>query len=112
MIKIPPAVSIKQQPYRHVDTLSVMNVPEVEFFIGYWQNTLMENALQRVGWMYGYYLEDVNYEEGTRAVLEGIYEPPQEMIGEIAQFKDDPNHVRVDKMAEAMGLEACRVWAL
>lgn len=49
--------------------------------------------------------KDVNYEEGTRAVLEGIYEPPQEMIGEIAQFKDDPNHVRVDKMAEAMGLE-------
>merc|ERR1712232_447634 len=105
MIKIPPAVSIKQQPYRHVDTLSVMNVPEVEYFIGYWQSHLMENAMQRVGWMYGYYLEDTNFGEGTRAVLEGIYEPPQEMVGEIAQFKDDPNHGRVDKLAEALGLE-------
>jgi nuclear protein localization family protein 4 len=105
MIKIPPAVSIKQQPFRHVDTLSVMNVPEIEYFIGYWQNDLMEMGMQRVGWMYGYYLEDVNYEEGTRAVLEAIYEPPQEMIGEIAQFKDDPNHAKVEKLAEALGLE-------
>jgi len=105
MIKIPPPVSIKQQPYRHVDTLSVMNVPEVEYFIGYWQTHLLENAMQRLGWMYGYYLEDKNYDEGCRAVLEGIYEPPQEMVGEYAQPKDDPHHGRVDRIAEALGLE-------
>lgn len=34
MIKLPPSVSLKQQPYRHVDTLSVINVPEMENFIG------------------------------------------------------------------------------
>lgn len=105
MIKIPPSVSIKQQPYRHVDTLSVMNVPEIEHFIGYWQNNLLEVGMQRVGFMYGYYMEDTNYDEGTRAVLEAIYEPPQEMIGEIAMPKDDPNHSRVDRIAEALGLE-------
>ncbi|CAK0884791.1 unnamed protein product [Prorocentrum cordatum] len=49
MIKIPPAVSIKQQQFRHVDTLSVINVPEIENFIGYWQHHLLENAMQRVG---------------------------------------------------------------
>eukprot|EP00927_Polykrikos_kofoidii_P020848 TRINITY_DN1993_c0_g3_i1.p1 TRINITY_DN1993_c0_g3~~TRINITY_DN1993_c0_g3_i1.p1 ORF type:complete len:507 (-),score=104.09 TRINITY_DN1993_c0_g3_i1:108-1628(-) len=105
MIKIPPSVSIKQQPYRHVDTLSVMNVPEMEYFIGYWQNHLLENAMQRVGWMYGYYLEDKNYDEGCRALVEGIYEPPQEMLGEIASPKDDPSHAQVDRIAEALGLE-------
>lgn len=109
MIKVPPSVSIKQQPYRHVDTLSVINVPEMENFIGYWQSHLLEQGMQRLGWMYGYYLEDKNYDEGCRAVLEGIYEPPQEMIGEIAQHKPDPNKARVDRIAEAMGLE-CIGW--
>lgn len=105
MIRIPPSVSIKQQPYRHVDTLSVINVPEMENFIGYWQIHLLENALQRVGWMYGYYLEDKNYDEGSRAIIEGIYEPPQDMIGELAQFKPDPRSSIVDRLADALGIE-------
>ena len=65
-------MSVKQQPYRHVDTLSVMNIPEIHNFVSYWSNTLLENALQRMGWMYGYYIEDTNYDEGCRAVLEGV----------------------------------------
>lgn len=105
MIKIPPSVSIKQQPYRHLDTLSVINVPEMENFIGYWQTHLLENAMQRVGWMYGYYLEDKNYDEGCRAIMEAIYEPPQEMVGEMAEPKDDPHRARVDRIAEALGIE-------
>mmetsp|Transcript_96084 Transcript_96084/g.299238 ORF Transcript_96084/g.299238 Transcript_96084/m.299238 type:complete len:500 (+) Transcript_96084:111-1610(+) len=105
MIKIPPSVSLKQQPYRHIDTLSVINIPEIENFIGYWQTHLLENAMQRVGWMYGYYLEDKNYDEGCRAIMEGIYEPPQEMVGEMAQMKPDPHLPRVDRIAEALGLE-------
>lgn len=105
MIKIPPSVSIKQQPYRHVDTFSVINVPEMENFIGYWHSVLLENGLQRAGWMYGYYLEDNNYDEGTRAILEGIYEPPQEMVGDMAKIKPDPNQARVDRIAEALGIE-------
>mmetsp|Transcript_33349 Transcript_33349/g.84942 ORF Transcript_33349/g.84942 Transcript_33349/m.84942 type:complete len:512 (+) Transcript_33349:89-1624(+) len=109
MIKLPPAMSIKQQPYRHIDTLSVINVPEMENFIGYWQGDLLEHGMQRLGWMYGYYLEDNNYDEGCRAVLEGIYEPPQEMIGEIAQHKDDPRKDSVDRVMEACGLE-CIGW--
>jgi len=105
MIKIPPAMSIKQQPYRHIDTLSVINVPEVENFIGYWQTHLLENGMQRCGWMYGYYLEDKNYDEGCRAIMEGIYEPPQEMAGEMATPGTDPAQSRVDRIADALGLE-------
>merc|ERR1740129_2357101 len=105
MIKLPPSVSIKQQTYRHVDTFSVINFPEMQNFITYWQGDLLQVGMQRLGWMYGYYLEDNNYDEGCRAVLEGIYEPPQEMIGEIAQHRDDPRKVDVDRVAEACGLE-------
>eukprot|EP00415_Alexandrium_ostenfeldii_P001191 UN1191 len=61
--------------------------------------------MQRCGWMYGYYLEDKNYDEGCRALVEGIYEPPQEMIGEMALMKPDPNIERVDRIAEALGIE-------
>lgn len=72
---------------------------------GYWQTQLLPNAMQRLGWMYGYYLEDKNYDEGCRAVVEGIYEPPQEMIGEIATNLDDSHIAQVDRIAEALGLE-------
>lgn len=109
-MKIPPSVSIKQQPYRHVDTLSIINVPEMENFIGYWNGVLLENAMQRTGFMYGYYLEDKNYDEGTRAIMEGIYEPSQEMVGEIAEpLADDQEMARVNRIAEALGLE-CIGW--
>lgn len=109
-MKIPPSVSIKQQPYRHVDTLSIINVPEMENFIGYWNGVLLENAMQRTGFMYGYYLEDKNYDEGTRAIMEGIYEPSQEMVGEIAEpLTDDQEMARVNRIAEALGLE-CIGW--
>ncbi|CAE8635836.1 unnamed protein product, partial [Polarella glacialis] len=67
--------------------------------------SLLENAMHRVGWMYGYYLEDNNYDEGTRAIMEGIYEPPQEMQGEMAHPKDDPHQARVDRIAESCGIE-------
>jgi len=105
MIRIPPAVSIKQQPYRHVDNLSMINVEEIQNFIGYWTGHLLENAMQRFGYMYGYYLEDPNYPEGCRALVEGIYEPPQEMNGEMASALNDPHQARVDRIAEALGIE-------
>lgn len=113
MMKIPLSVSVKQQPFRHVDTLSVMNVPEMEDFIGYWHTTL-DWKTQRIGWLYGYYLEDKNYEEGIRAVVEGIYEPPQECVGEVVQCLPDPLRHEdpnvepkgcVDRIAERLGLE-------
>eukprot|EP00435_Cladocopium_sp_Y103_P023593 s2461_g5.t1 len=98
------------KPYRHVDTLSIINVPEMENFIGYWNGVLLENAMQRTGFMYGYYLEDKNYDEGTRAIMEGIYEPSQEMVGEIAEpLTDDQEMSRVNRIAEALGLE-CIGW--
>lgn len=102
--KLPLAVSIKQQPFRHVDMLSVMNPPEMQNFVNYWQVGL-EMTTQRAGWMYGYYVEDTNYEEGTRAVMEGIYEPPQVPVETGVQLLDDPKKALIDRIADRLGLE-------
>ena len=105
MFKVPPAVTLTHQPFRHVDHLEFMNVPEIQDFVRNWQvNHHM--VTQRCGMMYGYYIEDPNYEGGYRAVVEGIYEPPQQCIDDspVMDEKDDFLHT-VDKIAEALGLE-------
>jgi nuclear protein localization family protein 4 len=105
MIKVPPAVTLTHQPYRHVDHLEFMNVPEIQDFVRNWQvNLHMVN--QRSGIMYGYYIEDPNYEGGYRAVVEGIYEPPQECIDDSPVMDtNDSFQPVVDKIAESLGLE-------
>jgi len=105
MFKVPPAVTLTHQPFRHVDHLEFMNVPEIQDFVRNWQVNL-HMVTQRCGIMYGYYIEDPNYEGGYRAVVEGIYEPPQQCIDDtaVADEKDDFQPT-VDKIADALGLE-------
>lgn len=45
-------------------------------FVRYWQEDL-EMQQQRAAWLIGYFKEDSHYELGIRAVVEGLYEPPQ-----------------------------------
>jgi nuclear protein localization family protein 4 len=105
MFKVPSAVTLTHQPFRHVDHLEFMNVPEIQDFVRNWQVNL-HMVTQRCGIMYGYYIEDPNYEGGYRAVVEGIYEPPQQCIDDtaVADEKDDFQPT-VDKIADALGLE-------
>ena len=58
-----------------------------------------------MGWLYGYYSEDPNFEEGVRVNVEAIYEPPQ--VGDVRGVKplDDPFRQNVDLLAESLGLE-------
>lgn len=105
MTKLPPSVTLMHQPYRHVDHLEFMNVPEIQDFVRNWQINL-HMITQRCGWMYGYYIEDPNYEGGYRAVLEGIYEPPQQCINDMAIPSKEDSFLQVaDKVADSLGLE-------
>lgn len=105
MMKLPPSVTLSHQPYRHIDHLEFMNVPEIQDFVREWQLNL-HMVTQRCGWMYGYYIEDPNYEGGYRAVVEGIYEPPQSCVNDEAiPDESDPFLTSVDQVAEALGLE-------
>lgn len=105
MMKLPPSVTLSHQPFRHVDHLEFMNVPEIQEFVREWQLNL-HMVHQRCGHMYGYYIEDPNYEGGYRAVVEGIYEPPQECINDVAvPAARDEFLGTVDNLASSLGLE-------
>lgn len=105
MMKMPPSVTLTHQPFRHVDHLEFMNVPEIQDFVRNWQINL-HMVTQRCGWMYGYYIEDPNYEGGFRAVVEGIYEPPQSCVDDMAQMTErDEFLATADKVAASLGLE-------
>lgn len=98
---IPPLVNVQRQAYRHVDYSSFMNYKEISGLIQYW----LENINQRVGWVFGYYAEDPVYPKGVRAVVEAIYEPPQENDFNNSIIMDDPFEVHVSMLADALGLE-------
>lgn len=51
-----------------------MNSKDINDLVVYWLN----NFESRSGFLYGYYAEDPDYELGIRAVVEAIYEPPQQ----------------------------------
>lgn len=105
MLKMPPAVTLTHQPYRHVDHLEFMNVPEIQDFVGNWQINL-HMVTQRCGSMYGYYIEDPNYEGGYRAVVEGIYEPPQRCVDDAPIMEASDSFLPVvDAVASSLGLE-------
>jgi nuclear protein localization family protein 4 len=102
-LKLPPPMTVNIQGYRHVDHLEYMNADELKHFVGYWQKQDM--LTQRVGWMYGYYVMDSAYDEGVRAVMEAVYEPPQQSVGGSAVFLEDPQLKDADRIAAALGLE-------
>ncbi|EDO06559.1 nuclear protein localization protein 4 (NPL4) family protein [Babesia bovis T2Bo] len=104
MNKLPSSVTVKHQPYRHVDHIELMNVQDIHNFANYWMNDL-EMAEQRAGWLYGYYVEDSHYPLGIRAVCEGIYEPPQHSTLCDVEFLPDEFISTVDAIAARLGLE-------
>lgn len=101
--KFPPPLTLDMQKYRHVDHLEYQGADELKQFVGYWQKH--EMLTQRVGFMYGYYIKDATYDDGIRAVLEAIYEPPQRSEGARPLLLEDPLLETVDGVAAALGLE-------
>lgn len=98
---IPPSIQMKRQIYRHVDYAQIMNGPEVGGLIRHW----FSNGTQRVGYLYGYYAEDPTYPLGVRAIIEAMYEPPQENDFNSSVILHDDKHNIVNRIAKALGLQ-------
>eukprot|EP00397_Hematodinium_sp_SG-2012_P015891 GEMP01016193.1.p1 GENE.GEMP01016193.1~~GEMP01016193.1.p1 ORF type:complete len:489 (+),score=117.12 GEMP01016193.1:80-1546(+) len=105
MNKMPMSVTLQHQKYRHVDHIEYMNTQEIRNFVDFWRAN--EMCVQRCGLIYGYYRDDPNYDEGCRAVLDFIYEPPQEstdiFLGDF--IVEDEEKKLADRIADRLGLE-------
>jgi len=105
LFKVPPSITLKHQAYRHVDHVELMNVRAIQNFVSYWMNE-KEMSIQRLGILYGYYSQYDHYDEGIKAVVEAIYEPPQ--FGTFDQVKCNIAGVDLtlpDSVASDLGLE-------
>ncbi|KFH63310.1 hypothetical protein MVEG_10720 [Podila verticillata NRRL 6337] len=98
----PSAITLQRQTFRLVDHVEFSTASIIDNFIGYWRST----GLQRFGYMYGRYEPYSEVPLGIKAVVEAIYEPPQEGDSEGLKL-DDPieGEKRADEMAAACGLQ-------
>ncbi|KAF8984624.1 nuclear protein localization protein 4 [Entomortierella lignicola] len=98
----PSAITLQRQPFRLVDHVEFSEASIIDNFINYWRST----GLQRFGYMYGRYEPYPEVPLGIKAVVEAIYEPPQEGDSEGLRLEDPiEGEKRADEMAAACGLQ-------
>ncbi|KAF9278649.1 nuclear protein localization protein 4 [Mortierella alpina] len=98
----PSAITLQRQPFRLVDHVEFSSATIIDNFINYWRST----GLQRFGYMYGRYEPYPEVPLGIKAVVEAIYEPPQEGDSEGLKLESPiEGEKRADEMAAACGLQ-------
>lgn len=101
----PPNAILRQQPYRHCDSISI-EASILQPFYTSWLHSKKEN--ERAGILFGKYIDEPNDTLNTgaiRAQVHCLYEPPQNSIQYGVEFTQDKNEKLVHDIASALKLE-------
>jgi len=101
----PPNATIREQPYRHCDTVSMSPFVATPF-IQAWLNS--GSNFQRAAILFGRYSDEpdeTNNPGAIRATVHALYEPPQENAKDFVRFLRDPHEGAIHALAARLGIE-------
>jgi len=101
----PANATIREQPYRHCDTISI----EPQILQSFYQNWCRTGStFQRAAILFGTYSDEsaeTNNPGAVRANVYALYEPPQENAKDFVRFLKDPHESTMHEVVRRLGLD-------